>query len=348
MLAALQAGAAGVLRKETLTTESLASAVRAAASGTGVVTSELLRELLDGLAPEYEQGRRRPAHRSRAAGALADRRRAPDARGRAAAVLFRAHREERAARRRDEAERPQSLTGRRARRARGTDLSSSVADLIAGRRIVVCAGSGGVGKTTTAAALAMGAAAAGAKVAVVTIDPARRLANSLGLEELGNEPRLIDPERFTEHGVEMQRRAVGAHARRQAHVRRADRAPRARRAHARRGALEPDLPAALQRRRRLAGVHGDRQALRPRRERRLRPAGARHAAGAQRARLPRRARRGSPASSRAARSRSSSAPRASAGGSWAAAPASPSGCCGGSPASTCSRTCPSSSARSAA
>ena len=67
----------------------------------------------------------------------------------------------------------------------------------------MCAGSGGVGKTTTAAALAMGAAAAGAKVAVVTIDPAKRLANSLGLEELGNEPRLIDPDRFSEHGVEM-------------------------------------------------------------------------------------------------------------------------------------------------
>jgi anion-transporting ArsA/GET3 family ATPase len=49
----------------------------------------------------------------------------------------------------------------------------------------------------------MGAAAEGAKVAVVTIDPARRLANSLGLEQLGNEPRLIDAERFTEHGVEM-------------------------------------------------------------------------------------------------------------------------------------------------
>ena len=68
---------------------------------------------------------------------------------------------------------------------------------------MVCAGSGGVGKTTTAAALAMGAAAQGAKVAVVTIDPARRLANSLGLEQLGNEPRLIEAERFTEHGVEM-------------------------------------------------------------------------------------------------------------------------------------------------
>jgi DNA-binding NarL/FixJ family response regulator len=52
VLAALQAGAVGVLRKETLTTESLASAVRAAADGTGVVTSELLRELLEGLAPD--------------------------------------------------------------------------------------------------------------------------------------------------------------------------------------------------------------------------------------------------------------------------------------------------------
>jgi anion-transporting ArsA/GET3 family ATPase len=54
-----------------------------------------------------------------------------------------------------------------------------------------------------AAAVAMGAASDGARVAVVTIDPARRLANSLGLAELGNEPALIDPERFTEHGVEM-------------------------------------------------------------------------------------------------------------------------------------------------
>ncbi len=56
VLGALQAGALGVLRKETLSTESLASAVRAAADGTGVVTSELLHELLDGLAPDgYEK-----------------------------------------------------------------------------------------------------------------------------------------------------------------------------------------------------------------------------------------------------------------------------------------------------
>ncbi len=67
----------------------------------------------------------------------------------------------------------------------------------------MCAGSGGVGKTTTAAALAMGMAERGLKVAVVTIDPAKRLADSLGLEELGNEPKLVDPERFRAHGVEM-------------------------------------------------------------------------------------------------------------------------------------------------
>jgi anion-transporting ArsA/GET3 family ATPase len=80
---------------------------------------------------------------------------------------------------------------------------TSVAPLLEGRRIVVCAGSGGVGKTTTAAALAMGMAERGLKVGVVTIDPAKRLADSLGLEELGNEPRLVDPERFSTHGVDM-------------------------------------------------------------------------------------------------------------------------------------------------
>jgi len=72
-----------------------------------------------------------------------------------------------------------------------------------GRRVVICAGSGGVGKTTTSAALAMGLAAAGQRVAVVTIDPAKRLANSLGLAALDNEPRLVAPDRFAGHGIEM-------------------------------------------------------------------------------------------------------------------------------------------------
>ena len=65
-------------------------------------------------------------------------------------------------------------------------------EVLEGRRIVVCAGAGGVGKTTTAAAIAMGMAERGLKVAVVTIDPARRLADSLGLEELGDEPHRVD------------------------------------------------------------------------------------------------------------------------------------------------------------
>ncbi|GGP00525.1 ArsA family ATPase [Wenjunlia tyrosinilytica] len=59
-------------------------------------------------------------------------------------------------------------------------------------RIVVCCGSGGVGKTTTAAALGVRAAERGRKVVVLTIDPARRLAQSMGLSELDNTPRRVD------------------------------------------------------------------------------------------------------------------------------------------------------------
>ncbi|GAA1699168.1 ArsA family ATPase [Fodinicola feengrottensis] len=58
-------------------------------------------------------------------------------------------------------------------------------------RIVVCCGSGGVGKTTTAAALGLRAAEAGRRTVVLTIDPARRLAQSLGLTELDNTPRRV-------------------------------------------------------------------------------------------------------------------------------------------------------------
>jgi anion-transporting ArsA/GET3 family ATPase len=58
-------------------------------------------------------------------------------------------------------------------------------------RIVVCCGSGGVGKTTTAAALGLRAAERGRKVVVLTIDPARRLAQSMGLNELDNVPRPV-------------------------------------------------------------------------------------------------------------------------------------------------------------
>ena len=80
----------------------------------------------------------------------------------------------------------------------------SVAELLEGKRVCVCAGSGGVGKTTTSAAIAMGMAARGLKVAVVTIDPAKRLANALGLEELANEPRRVAPERISSEGLKIQ------------------------------------------------------------------------------------------------------------------------------------------------
>ncbi len=79
----------------------------------------------------------------------------------------------------------------------------SVDELLEGRDICVCAGSGGVGKTTTSAAIALGMAVRGLKVCVLTIDPAKRLADSLGLRELGNEASRVEPELFERHGIEM-------------------------------------------------------------------------------------------------------------------------------------------------
>jgi anion-transporting ArsA/GET3 family ATPase len=72
-----------------------------------------------------------------------------------------------------------------------------------GKRIVICLGAGGVGKTTISAALALGLAARGQKVAVVTIDPARRLAAALGLTELAAEPRRIDADALTRQGLRL-------------------------------------------------------------------------------------------------------------------------------------------------
>ena len=68
------------------------------------------------------------------------------------------------------------------------DVDAILAD--PGVRIVVCCGAGGVGKTTTAAALALRAAERhGRRTVVLTIDPARRLAQSLGLDRAGQQPR---------------------------------------------------------------------------------------------------------------------------------------------------------------
>lgn len=70
---------------------------------------------------------------------------------------------------------------------------SAVDSLLATRRVVVCCGSGGVGKTTVAAALALSAAREGRRAVVITIDPARRLADALGRRgELSNEPVLVN------------------------------------------------------------------------------------------------------------------------------------------------------------
>jgi anion-transporting ArsA/GET3 family ATPase len=77
-----------------------------------------------------------------------------------------------------------------------------IGEILGSKEIVVCAGSGGVGKTTTSAAIALRAAMDGKKAAVLTIDPAKRLASSLGLKELSNEPRKVSVRKFTAAGIE--------------------------------------------------------------------------------------------------------------------------------------------------
>jgi anion-transporting ArsA/GET3 family ATPase len=70
-----------------------------------------------------------------------------------------------------------------------------------GRKVVVAVGTGGVGKTTVSASLAIAAASAGRRTLVMTIDPARRLAHALGVAELGNVERQIPDERLAALGV---------------------------------------------------------------------------------------------------------------------------------------------------
>ena len=121
-------------------------------------------------------------------------------------------------------------------------------------RIIVCCGSGGVGKTTTAAALALRAAERGRQVVVLTIDPARRLAQSMGLTELDNTPRPVRGVDTSAGGrldammLDMKRtfdEVVESHA--DAGEGRADPG-------------QPVLPGRLELVRRHAGVHGDGEA----------------------------------------------------------------------------------------
>jgi anion-transporting ArsA/GET3 family ATPase len=73
--------------------------------------------------------------------------------------------------------------------------------LVQSKKVIVCCGSGGVGKTTTSAALGLAAARAGRRVLVLTIDPAKRLAQAMGIAESAKAPTPISRERLTEAGV---------------------------------------------------------------------------------------------------------------------------------------------------
>ena len=80
---------------------------------------------------------------------------------------------------------------------------SDLASLIRNQSLIVTAGSGGVGKTTVAASIALRAAMDGRRAAVLTIDPARRLATALGLREFTGEARAIDPALCASEGIEL-------------------------------------------------------------------------------------------------------------------------------------------------
>ncbi|QWF81358.1 ArsA family ATPase [Amycolatopsis sp. CA-230715] len=80
----------------------------------------------------------------------------------------------------------------------GLDVDALIDD--PATKIVVCCGSGGVGKTTTAAAIALRAAERGRQTVVLTIDPAKRLAQALGLRELGNHPKQVSVDGFEPKG----------------------------------------------------------------------------------------------------------------------------------------------------
>ncbi len=79
------------------------------------------------------------------------------------------------------------------------DGRRNLAEVLKTSKLVVAVGSGGVGKTTTAAAVAIEAARMGRRCAVLTIDPAKRLAQALGVERMGNEPRRL-PQDLTGSG----------------------------------------------------------------------------------------------------------------------------------------------------
>ena len=93
----------------------------------------------------------------------------------------------------------------------GRTTAVDLPTLLEGRRVIVCCGSGGVGKTTVSAALAMAIVARqDLRVLVLTVDPARRLATALGLEAVGTEPVVISPARLRRAGINPRGELVAA------------------------------------------------------------------------------------------------------------------------------------------
>lgn len=80
-------------------------------------------------------------------------------------------------------------------------MQEDLAPLLKQKRVIVCAGAGGVGKTTVAASLALQAVLENKRALCITIDPARRLANSLGLPRTGDNEHVIAPEWLARHGL---------------------------------------------------------------------------------------------------------------------------------------------------
>lgn len=88
-------------------------------------------------------------------------------------------------------------------RSTSTSPNRGLTPLLDSRRVILCVGCGGVGKTTTTAALGLAAARRGKRVLCLTIDPARRLSQSLGLREMKTEAQRIAPEVFTSAGIDV-------------------------------------------------------------------------------------------------------------------------------------------------